>query len=208
MSAKGPGVVVTISNQYGCGALAIAKRAADELGYEYVDRQLPVVVAKRLSIDPREVEAEEDAQRTLGERWLESLELATPEVASQAEDFGDELFRAVQDAVREYASGGNVVIVGRGAGALLGARPDVLRVFMYAPAQWRIDHVGQGLQVDAKTAQAEVERIDRARGSYMRSRYGLTFGDPSNYDLCIDTARFGETQSAALIVEAVRARTA
>ena len=40
----------------------------------------------------------------------------------------------------------------------------------------------------------------------MREWYGLTFGDLAQYDLCIDTSRFGATQSAALIVAAVRAR--
>ena len=40
--------------------------------------------------------------------------------------------------VREYAAHGNVVIVGRGAGAILGRRPDVLRVFLYAPRDRRV----------------------------------------------------------------------
>ena len=48
-------MIVTISNEYGAGALAVAKRAAETLGYEFVDQQLPVVVAKRLRISPEEV---------------------------------------------------------------------------------------------------------------------------------------------------------
>jgi len=113
-------VVVTISNEYGSGGLAIAKRVADVLGYEYVDQQLPVVVAKRLRIPPEAVDASEDAQRSLGELLLTSLERATPELAqaSATEPFDEELFRAVQDAVREYAARGSAVIVGRGASAI------------------------------------------------------------------------------------------
>ncbi len=128
-------MILTISNEYGAGALEIATRVADALGYEYVDHQLPVVVAKRLHVTPEAVEANEEAERTLGERFLSSLERATPELAaaSAAEPFDEELLRAVQDAVREYASHGNVVIVGRGASAILGPRSDVLRVFIYAP---------------------------------------------------------------------------
>ncbi|HZY98203.1 MAG TPA: cytidylate kinase family protein, partial [Candidatus Baltobacteraceae bacterium] len=110
-------MIVTVSNEYGCGALAVAQRVAGELGYEYVDRQLPVVVAKRLSVSPEAVEASEDTGRTLGERWITSLERATPELAqgSMAEDFDEEMLRGVQEAVREYAAHGDVVIVGRGA---------------------------------------------------------------------------------------------
>jgi cytidylate kinase len=201
-------VIVTISNEYGCGALAIAQRAASLLGYEYVDRQLPVVVAKRLSVSPEAVEASEDTGRTLGERWMSSLERATPELAaaSVAKDLDEEMLRALQEAVREYASHGNVVIVGRGAGVILGARPDVVRVFMYAPREWRIAHIMESLRVERKSAEVEVERVDRARAAYLRDWYGATFGDPKSYDLCIETSRFGEEGAARLIVEAVRAR--
>lgn len=203
-------MVVTISNEYGSGALAIAKRVADALGYEYVDQQLPVVVAKRLRITPEAVDANEDAERTLGERWLTGLERATPELAqaSALEPFDEELFRAVQQAVREYAEHGNSVIVGRGASAILGAREGVVRIFMYAPRDWRIARVAQASGVRRELAEAEVDRIDRARAAYMRERYGLTFGDAHEYDLCIDTSRQDEAQSAALIVTAVRARRA
>jgi cytidylate kinase len=199
-------MVVTVSNEYGAGALAIAKRAADELGYEYVDQQLPVVVAKRLSISPEEVEANEDTGRSLGERWLTSLERSTPELAeaSSSEPFDEELFKATQDAVREYAARDGVVIVGRGAGFVLGPGPRIVRVFMHAPRAWRIAHVMQTFGTDRKTTEAEIDRIDRMRSAYLADWYDAKFGDPGNYDLCVDTSRFGEAESARLIASAVR----
>ena len=149
-------MVVTISNQYGSGALAVSERAARALGYRYVDRQLPVVVAKRLHITPEAVEASEDSRRTLGERLVDSLERATPETAeaSAAEPLDEELLAAVAAAVREYAAKGNCVIVGRGAFAILGARPDVLRVFMHAPREWRVAHVMETTHVPRDLAEA------------------------------------------------------
>ena len=202
-------MIVTFSNQYGSGALAVAERAARALGYRYVDRQLPVVVAKRLHITPEAVEASEDSRRTLGERLVDSLERATPETAeaSAAEPLDEELLAAVAAAVREYAAKGNCVIVGRGAFAILGPRPDVLRVFMHAPREWRVAHVMETTQVPRDLAEGEIDRVDRARIAYIRQWYGLTFGDPQNYDLCIDTARLSAAQSAASIVAAVQART-
>jgi cytidylate kinase len=202
-------VVVTISNEYGSGALAIAERVAAELGYECIDRQLPVVVAKRFGISPEEVEANEDTARTLGERWLTSLERATPELAvsSTVPPFDEALLGAVQDAVRDYAARGNVVILGRGAGAILGRDPGVLRVFVHAPREWRIERVVAAFGIERKAAEAEVERIDQMRAAYLNDWYGARFGDPSNYDLCIDTSRFNERQSVDTIVSAVRIRT-
>jgi CMP/dCMP kinase len=201
-------VIVTISNEYGSGALAIATRVAAALEYEYVDQQLPVVVAKRLHVSPETVEASEDAARTLGERLLSGLERATPELAevSAAEPFDDELFRAIQDAVREYAARGDAVIVGRGASAILGSREDVVRIFVHAPRAWRVARVASATGARPDVAEAELDRVDRARSAYIRERYDLTFGDPRNYDICLDASRLDVSQSTALIVAAVRAR--
>ncbi len=203
-----PIVIVTISNQYGCGALAIAEEAARELGYEFVDRQLPVVVAKRMRISAEEAQAADETGRSLSARWLSSLELATPELSANAlsENFNDAYMREVQQAVRDYAARGNVIIVGRAAGAILGRRPDVLRVFMHAPREWRIERIAADLQVSLKIAAGEVERVDRARQAHLRDWYGAAFGNAELYDLGIDTSSFGTQHGASLIVAAVRAR--
>ena len=74
-------MIVTISNQYGAGGWSVARLAAQSLGYEFVERQLPVVVAKRLSIPVEEAEEDEVTYRGVGERLLTGLELSTPELA-------------------------------------------------------------------------------------------------------------------------------
>jgi cytidylate kinase len=201
-------MIVTISNEYGSGAVAIARDAAAALGFEFVDEQLPVVVAKRLSTTPEEVEAAEDTRRTVGERVLARLELATPEMAlaSSEESFDERCLREVQTAVREYAAHGNVVLVGRAAGAILGRRPDVLRVFFHAPRDWRVHHVMTGTGVEQKVAADEVDRIDAARRSYLYEWYDLRWGETDQYDLALDTATFGHDAAVAAVVAAVRAR--
>jgi len=201
-------VIVTISNQYGSGAVAVATRVAAELAYELIDNQLPVVVAKRMQITPVQAQAVDETGRSLGARLLSSLELATPEVAVSGfgQTFDEEYVREVQQAVREFAARGNVVIVGRAAGAILGRRPDVVRVFMYGPREWRIERLVTERSIERKAAAAEVDRIDRARKAHLRDWYNVEIGSPEIVDLAIDTATFGADGSSALIVAAVQAR--
>ena len=199
-------MVITVSNLYGCGALAIAQRVAERLGLEYVDEQLPVVVAKRLRTTPEAVESAEDVGASVGERMLRGLELGTPELSASQEGptFGEACLREVQEAVREFAARGDAVIVGRGAHAVLGRRADLLRVFMYAPEDWRIHRIMDQHGIDRKAAAAEIHRIDRARAEYMRTYYGLDWRDPQNYDLCIDTSSFGPKGAVDLVAAAAR----
>jgi cytidylate kinase len=201
-------VIVTISNLYGCGAVAVGARVATALGYELIDSQLPVVVAKRMQITPVQAQAVDETGRSLGARLLSSLELATPEVAVSGfgETFDEEYVREVQEAVREFAAHGNVVILGRAAAAILGRRPDIVRVFMYAPRDWRIERVAGEYGLDYRAAAAEVDRVDRARRAHLRDWYNVDMGSPAIVDLAIDTATFGEERSAQLVIAAVHER--
>ncbi len=201
-------MIVTISNLYGSGAVAVATRVATDLRYDLIDSQLPVVVAKRMQITPVQAQAVDETGRSLGARLLSSLELATPEVAVSGfgQTFDEEYVREVQEAVREFAARGNVIIVGRAGGAILGRRPDVVRMFMHGPREWRIERVVAERGLDYKGAAAEVDRIDRARRAHLRDWYNVEIGSPEIVDLAIDTSTFGAEGAAALIVAAVHAR--
>ena len=199
--------IVTVSNEYGAGGTAVGNRAARLLGYEVVDEQLPFVVAQRLEISQQDAEAAEDTRRSVGERMLAGLERGTPELAipSLSAALEERYVMEVRNAVLEYAARGRVVILGRGAGAILGKRPDVLRVFLHAPKAWRIEYVAQLHAIDRKTATDEVERVDAARRAYLRDAYKVAFGDPNEYDLGLDTAQLGHELCAALICQAANA---
>ena len=201
-------MIVTISNLYGSGAVAVARRIAAALHYDLIDSQLPVVVAKRMQITAVQAQAADETGRSLGARLLSSLELATPEVAVSGfgETFDEEYVREVQEAVREFAARGNVVIIGRAAGAILGRRPDILRVFMYAPRDWRIERVMAEHGLEHKAAAAEVDRIDKARRAHLRDWYNVEIGSPAVVDIAIDTATFGDERSAQLVIAAVDGR--
>jgi cytidylate kinase len=202
-------VVVTISSQYGAGAVSIGSRLAQRLGYRLVDRQLPVVVSKRLRVPRADVEASEDPGNTMGERFLQTLELGTPEMAAATLDppFDRELLEGVQRAVRDYAQRGNVIILGRAAGLILGPSPSVLRVYLHAPIDARIAHVVETMGVARDVAAREVERIDKARRAYLKDWYGATLGDPENVELSLDTSAYSLDGAVEIVAASVGART-
>jgi cytidylate kinase len=202
-------MIVTISRPYGASALAVSRIVAERLGYRLVDDELPVLAALRLGTSPDVVQTALERPRGFGERVLEQLGGGLPESAQPASSTDDELVaetrRATEDAVREAAAAGNAVIVGRMAGAILGRRPDVLRVFVHAPLAWRIAHVAESLGVGEAAAREEIARIDEARATYAKEQYRVSWGDARTYDLVLDTSRFGVGGSADVIVAAVHA---
>jgi cytidylate kinase len=202
-------MIVTVSRTYGALSLSVSRRVAEQLGYRLVDDQLPVVAAWRLGTSAEVVETVSERPRRFGERVLDQLGGGVPEAAQppEADDFPVEARHAIEAAVREEAAAGDAVIVGRAAGAILRDRGDLVRVFLHAPLAWRAARVAQSLSISEAAARAEIARIDDARRTYARDGYRLDPLDSSNYDLMLDTSRFGVDGAATIIVTAVRAAT-
>ena len=109
----------------------------------------------------------------------------------------------MREAVLEYAARGNVVIVGRGAGAILGRRPGVLRVFLHAPREWRIERVWRRSGVDRKTPQrGSGPHRPRARARTCANGIGSSSAIRDNYDLCMDTSAFDAGGAVACLAAA------
>ena len=200
-------MIVTISRAYGAAASAVSRRVADALRYRLVDDELPVVAAAWLGTSADVVQTLSERPVGFGERVLQQLGGGVPEAAQPpaVDPVSAQTRAAIEGAVREEATAGDAVIVGRMASAVLGRRPDVLRVFVHAPLDWRVAHVVESLGVNEQAARAEIARIDEARRAYAREGYQVAWGDPRAYDLVVDTSRFAIDGAAAVIVAAARA---
>jgi cytidylate kinase len=158
---------------------------------------------------PDQIETIENRSPGFGERLLAGLASAVPEAAAPAAppagDIGSAYRREAERLIREAAAAGNVVILGRLGSAILGSRDDLVRVFVYAPLPWRIANVRRSLDCEEARARSEIARIDEARRTFAREHYQMSWGDLRNYDLAVDTARFGVGGAARVIAFAVRA---
>jgi cytidylate kinase len=154
------------------------------------------------------VESMENRAPGFGERLLAGLSGAVPEIsqpaALPAEDLAGAYRREAERVMRDAAAAGDAVILGRLGNAILGTRRDLVRVFVYAPLAWRIAYVCASFGCDENAARSEILRIDEARRGYARDQYRMAWGDPRNYDLAVDTARYGIDGSAQVIACAVR----
>lgn len=203
--------IVTISRQFGAGGSSVAAIVAARLATEVLDKKLIEDVAARLSMRPSDVEHEEERPQTLFDRLARSLATLEPGMGAgwtppNPDPFADphkEIVALTQQLIREAAAGGNVVIVGRGAGFLLSGNPGVLRVFLHAPKSIRIRALTERLNLTEAEAGRQIQETDSNRAAYIRQVYGRDWLDPNEYDLTINTGRVGYEAAAAIILRAV-----
>jgi cytidylate kinase len=203
-------VIVTISREYGAAGLAVADGVAAALAYELFSDELPRRVAAKLGTSADEVAERASGEPSLPERLLAGLGEGTAEVVSArapalAGDFDESVRREIEAAIRERAGRGNVVILGRNAGTVLGSRPDLIRTFLTANLEWRVARILASFGGDRPQVLADIERIDAGRRKIAKDRYKVAWSDARSYDLTIDVSRVGIAGAVTLVTQAVLA---
>lgn len=203
--------IVTISRQFGAGGSSVAGIVAAELHAEVVDKGLIGEVARRLSMEASEVEAEDERPRTLLERLVRSFSALEPPIGASwasypepLEDTRESIIELTEEVIREVAQTGNVVIVGRGASFVLRDRPGVFRVFLWAPEDVRTVVLVARLGLSEAETRRKMREVDANRMAYVRQRYGQDWRDPQQFDLVVNTGRIGYAAAAELILRGIR----
>jgi len=204
--------VITISRQYASGGSEIARLVTKELGWTVIDNEFVDEVARRAGLSAAEVAQREERAPGLLERLARTLAVASPEMfmatASAPRLDADEatIVKMTERVIAEAAAHGRVVLVGRGAQALLAQRPDALHVYVVASTPWRKQLAVERLGVDPAGADRIVDETDHQRDLYVKTYYGRARQDPVHYDMVLNAERLGIDGAAALIVAEARRR--
>jgi len=198
--------VITVTRQYASGGSDVARLVAAQLEWDVIDNEFVDAVARRAGLPADEVAQREERAPGLLERLARTLAAASPElfVASATvptvEQDEATIVQVTERVIAEAAAHGRIVLVGRGAQAVLVQRPDALHVYVVAPKSWRVRLAVERLGVAEADADRMVDETDRQRDQYVKTYYGRQRQDISNYDLIVNTARVGIDGAAALVV--------
>ena len=185
------GIIITIAREHGSSGKQIGRIVADKLGIPFYYKEMTALAAKESGLD-REFIADINVNSPA---VLHSLYLST-EVIQRAVVAQDKV-------IKRIAAEGSCVIVGRAADYVLRDNEDLMRVFIYAPTDFRIKRIMDIYGDSYENAKKHVRRSDEARASYYKKISGLTWGDRHNYDLVVNSS-MGLEQSAEFICSHVR----
>jgi cytidylate kinase len=205
-------MLITVSRQFGAGGSEVASRVAAALGWRLVDNELVEQVAARAGLAPEQVAEREERVSTFVERLARTLACASPEVFPPPASAGEvvdvpeaDLVKITETVVAEIAAQGRVVLVGRGAPAVLSRETDALHVKLVAPRSFRLKVATERLGCRPEKAGQVLERTDRMRARYLREYYRRDWEDPLNYHLILNTGVLGFDGAADVIVGRARA---
>ena len=193
-------MVITISRQFGTGGIEIGKKLAEMLGYDYYDKEIIEMASEKSGISEEMFERAEKEHNS----FLYSLATAnyagyTTSIFNADISNSDNLFVIQSNVIREVAKKGNCVIVGRCGNQVLAEEPHVLKVYLHADKEYRINRVMSNLNIGRKEAESLVKKTDKKRASYYNFFTSGTWGSASEYDVCLNASVVGLDGTADVI---------
>ena len=197
---------IAITRQTGSGALTVAALIAEKLNVDFQgDPPCPWTVF----------------DRNLVSKILEDHKLSAATEAFMPEDTRFSLTDAFESllglhpgswnlreyakkTVRKLASGGNVILVGRGSVIVTANMPQVLHVRLVAPLDFRVRHYAKISNISATKATQDIREMDDARNRYLHSYFNADVDDPLHYHLIVNTGKTGFQEAAQIITSALK----
>lgn len=189
-----PGVIITIAREHGSSGKQIGKCVANALGIPFYYKEMITLAAK---------------ESGLNREFISDIHKNSPDIMRDLYLSSNAVQYAIkaQDAIiREIAENGSCVIVGRAADYILKDYDNVVRIFIHAPQDYRIQRVMDVYGDTPKEARVNIERSDKARASYYEHISGTHWGDARNYELTVDSSD-GVEKTAQFIVRYIAGHT-
>lgn len=178
--------IITIGREFGSGGRELGRRLAEQLGFEYYDREIITEISKKTELSEEYVQqiVEHTPHHlypiTVGHSFAFSGHYALKQVQS--------VYTAQEKIIKEMAEKSNCIIVGRCADYILKEKKP-FKLFVYADLESRINRCAERdtTALTEKQIKSKILRIDKNRSRYYSFYTGQTWGDKDNYDLCINT---------------------
>jgi cytidylate kinase len=168
----------------------LATEVAERLGYEAVSREDLVAEATGFGVSEGE---------------LREALVKPPGLWSRFSRQRNRYLAFVQATLCKRVQGGGVVYHGNAGHLLLPGVAHVLCVRLIAPVAFRVQNLRESAGMEEDEALAYIEKVDREREQWTRFLYGVSWLDPTLYDLCINLRTMGIQDAAELVLSTARA---
>ena len=191
-------ILINIGRQYGAGGKGVAAILGERLGIPVYDNELLQKAAEESGLSPAVFRKSDERKRFFSLASLFGISRSTAYSPSAID--GAELFRYQSEAIRDIASKGSAIFVGRCSDYVL-RDMECIDVFICAPMEDRVKRVVERTKMDPAEAEKYILKKEKNRSEYYNFFTMGNWGVASNYDLCIDSSLVGLDGSADLVID-------
>lgn len=194
--------VITLERQFGSGGLEIGQLVAQKLGIPCYNKEILTKAAENCNIPEEYIET---AQESVSQSFLYQLALAS-KAEKSADDFlskSNILYAEIEKIIKDMASQGSCVIIGRCAEYILKDFDPCMHVFIYAKMENRMKRVIEEYGISESSAEYIIRKNDKRRETFYNGNTNHTWGIKEHYNLCLNSGTFGIQKCADMIINAL-----
>lgn len=187
----------------------VAAHVASQLGWDLLDNQLVDEVANQLGTSRQEVESREERVPSLVQRLADAMAVGTPEMPAPIIDANlppsdIQLMEVTKRVILKAVAAGPVVLVGRGAQAMLLENTDAIHIFCYAPMEVLAARAAERHGISMDDALKRVHDTNKDRANFVKKHWGRDWMAHHNYHMCVNTDWVGIEGAGDLVVALAR----
>ena len=202
--------VITIAREYCSGGQKIGTRLAETLGVNCYNSEMFRLVSKNENMKDDAVAHDAMIENTSLFDVAKSVytePLPTPEVddflTTKFEDDDMVYIRNIYDyqseIITELAHRESCIIVGRCANYILKDNPNAIHVFVHAPIGFKLKRASSRHYMPEMELRNYLAKVDERKADYYFKYTGCEWTDIKNYDLSLDTSKYGISGCVELI---------
>lgn len=196
--------IITVSRQFGSGGRTIAKKIADELGFNYYDKEIIDHVSVETGFCKEYIA--ERGEHAPGYSILSyGFEPQGVPNVMNGMSAADYLWSIQRQVILKIAEEDKpCVIVGRCADYILSEFDDVLNIFIHADMEFRKDRIVRLYGESEKKPEKRLIDKDKKRKTNYMYYTNQEWGNAKNYDICLDSSRLGIDTCVKIICDTVK----
>ncbi len=195
--------VITIARTCGSGGSYVGEELKKKLGINLYEHDILQIASEDSGIS-MELFARSDEELKKNplfrfSRYIYRGDLIPP---SSSEFTSEEnLFNYQAKVLKELADKESYIVIGRCADFVLDGMTNLIRVFICADKDDRINTESERLHVSLHKAKERIDKVDRKRDEHYRYFTGHDREDMTNYDICLNTSVMSYEKCADAIIE-------
>lgn len=188
--------IITISREYGSRGRTIGKRLAEKLNIPFYDNEIITLSAKESGFSEAIFNNSDEAPVS---SLLYSLSMFGAAATTGELPLNDKVYIIQSGIIKNAASKGSCVIVGRCADYILKETPDLIKIFIYADVKDKIEWAIEQNGIGPDKAKDLIVKKDKKRAAYYNYYTNEKWGSAKNYDICFNSSGMSVDDAADFI---------
>lgn len=180
--------IITIGREFSSGGRELGRKLAEELGYEFYDKEIITEIAKNTSL------SEQYVQQVIEKNPHDLFPITVAHTFSYVDSYTmnqkQSIYSEQEKVLKNMAEKSNCVIVGRCADYIL-KDYNPFRIFVYSNMDCKVKRCKEKNEHENLTDKKlikQIKNIDKARAKFYNFYTGQKWGDKAYYDVFVNTS--------------------